>query len=475
MAQDLDVNYFGSAVQESNATEQLPFDLEAERSVLAACLYSNDAADEVCLALDENSFYKNQNKIVFEAIFSLVKEGITPDMISIIDKLRATNKLGLIGDDVYVNDIASDTSCLTNWHRHLEIVKRMAAQRNLIRAAAKIRALGFNAPETVTELVGMAEKELFQVTEKQVNTSFNNITDIANEVTSELHAIAERKGELLGVPTGFTDLDKLFYGLRGGDLVVLAARPGVGKTSFALNMATATAKKGTNVAFFSLEMSGSQIMTRVFCSETRIPLTKFRSGNLTEADWAEINRYTQSISDLKLYIDDTPGLNIIEARAKARRQFRKLKETGEKGLIIIDYLQLMNPAIPRRDGNRAVEVGEISRGLKVLAKELDVPIIALSQLNRSVEMRGMKNKRPMLSDLRESGSIEQDADIVMFIDRSMDEQEALQEGRPQLGTAEVLVAKHRNGPTRDITLSFQGEFTKFDNFSDESRYQGLTE
>ena len=230
------------------------------------------------------------------------------------------------------------------------------------------------------------------------------------------------------------------------------------------------AKSGAAVAFFSLEMSAGQLVQRILCAEARVSLSKIRGGFVSEGDWSAIADAMNSLSHLELYIDDSPGLSILEARAKARRELRHASGAG-KGLIIVDYLQLMQPPQTRRDGNRAVEVGEISRGLKILAKEMDMPVIALSQLSRAVEMRG--KKRPMLSDLRESGSLEQDADIVMFIDRSMDEMEAESEDRPDLGTAELIVAKHRNGPTRDITLAFNPEYTKFMDFVDESRVGGF--
>ncbi|MDD6635874.1 MAG: DnaB-like helicase C-terminal domain-containing protein, partial [Coriobacteriaceae bacterium] len=242
----------------------------------------------------------------------------------------------------------------------------------------------------------------------------------------------------------------------------------VGKTSFALNLAVNAAKAGFPTTFFSLEMSASQLVQRILCSEARISLEKVRGGFLGEADWQKLADAMGALSAVELYIDDTPSLSILEARAKARRELHG----KEKGLIIVDYLQLMQPPRSRRDGNRAVEVGEISRGLKVLAKEMNMPVIALSQLSRAIEQRGSK-KRPMLSDLRESGSIEQDADIVMFIDRSMDETEAASDERPDLDRATLIVAKHRNGPTRDIDLSWNAESTKFGDFIDESRYGGF--
>ena len=241
----------------------------------------------------------------------------------------------------------------------------------------------------------------------------------------------------------------------------------MGKTSFALNLATNAAKLGATVAFLSLEMSASQLVQRILCAEARVSLANVRAGKVHDADWAAIVQASSELSNLNIYIDDTPALSILELRAKARRELRD----AEKGLIVVDYLQLMQPPKARADGNRAVEVGEISRGLKVLAKEMDMPVIALSQLSRAVEMRG--KKRPMLSDLRESGSIEQDADIVAFIDRSMDEAEAESEDRPDLGTAQLIVAKHRNGPTRDIPLAFNAEYTRFMDFIDDSRVPGM--
>ena len=283
----------------------------------------------------------------------------------------------------------------------------------------------------------------------------------------EIQKVAAQENKIVGVASGFRDVDDLFHGFRGGDLVILAARPGVGKTSFALNLATNAAKLGATVAFLSLEMSASQLVQRILCAEARVSLANVRAGKVHDADWAAIVQASSELSNLNIYIDDTPALSILELRAKARRELRD----AEKGLIVVDYLQLMQPPKARADGNRAVEVGEISRGLKVLAKEMDMPVIALSQLSRAVEMRG--KKRPMLSDLRESGSIEQDADIVAFIDRSMDEAEAESEDRPDLGTAQLIVAKHRNGPTRDIPLAFNAEYTRFMDFIDESRVPGM--
>ena len=458
----------GPAPSDTQRHIQLPSDIEAEQAVLASCLLSEDACYEITINLKPEQFYRTAHQRIYESIMAMVRDGLRADVISLADKLQAAGDLESAGGRSYLADLHGNTFALTNWRHHMEIVKRTAIQRELIRAAAEINALAYNAPDDLDQVVGEAEQTLFNVTEKRVSSSFKKMDSLVEEAYTELSKIANQGDSIIGVPTGFRDVDDLFHGLRGGDLVILAARPGVGKTAFALNMAVNAAKAGTAVAFFSLEMSAGQLVQRIVGAEARVNLSKLRSGKVQEGDWGQILDATTTLSGLEMYIDDTPGLSIMEARAKARRELRHIVGTDKKGVIIIDYLQLMQPPVVRRDGNRAVEVGEISRGLKVPAKEMDMPVIALSQLNRAVEMRG--KKRPMLSDLRESGSIEQDADIVMFIDRSMDEAEAEDSGRPELGTATLIVAKHRNGPTRDITMSFNPEFTKFGDFFDASSY-----
>lgn len=469
MAAEFD-QYQSPALAEAAKHVQLPNDIEAEQAVLASCLLNEDACYEITINLQSDQFYRISHQLIFEAIVEMVKQGMTPDVISLADKLQAQGTLEKAGGKTYLTDINGNTFALTNWRRHMEIVKRTAIQRELIKAAAEINAIAYNAPDDLNEVVESAEHSLFTVTEKRVSSSFRKIDSLVDDAYSELSKIASQGEEIIGVPTGFRDADQLFHGLRGGDLIILAARPGVGKTAFALNVAANAAKEGTAVAFFSLEMSSGQLVQRLISSEAMVDLSKLRSGKVSEGDWGQIADASGRLSALDMYIDDTPGLSIMEARAKARRELRKVVGTDKKGLIIVDYLQLMQAPSIRRDGNRAVEVGEISRGLKILAKEMDMPVIALSQLNRSVEMRG--KKRPMLADLRESGSIEQDADIVMFIDRSMDEVEAEDADRPDLGTATLIVAKHRNGPTADITMAFNPNFTKFGDFFDASRYDG---
>lgn len=468
MAQEF--NQFESpALAEASKHVQLPNDIEAEQAVLASCLLSEDAAYEITINLNSEQFYRISHQVIFEAIVEMIKQGTRPDVISLADKLQAQGNLDKVGGKTYLTDLNGNTFALTNWRHHMEIVRRTAMQRDLIRAAAEINAIAYNAPDDLNEVVEGAERALFNVTEKRVSSSFRRIDSLLDEAYSELSRMSTQGSDIVGVPTGFKDVDSLFHGLRGGDLIILAARPGVGKTSFALNLALNAAKEGTTVAFFSLEMDSGQITQRLISSEAKVDLNKIRSGKLND-EWGPVADASGRISALELYIDDTPGLSIMEARAKARRELRNVAGEGKNGLIVIDYLQLMQAPTVRRDGNRAVEVGEISRGLKILAKEMDMPVIALAQLNRGVEMRG--NKRPMLSDLRESGSIEQDADIVMFIDRSMNEVEAEEKDRPELGIANLIVAKHRNGPTADITLSYNPNFTKFGDHFDDSRYEG---
>lgn len=445
----------------------LPQNIEAEKSVLAACMLNQEAVEEVATKLKPENFYRPAHRLIFEAVLDLYVRHIPVDQISLAENLHGTGQLEAAGGKAYLVELADNTFALTNWRTHTDIVKRTAILRDLVYASAEINALAYDAPDDLGVVVEEAEKILFNVTEKRVASEFEKMDSLLIDAFEEITKLAEHKDEILGVATGFKDIDDLFHGFRGGDLVILAARPGVGKTSFALNLAVNAAKLGTTVAFLSLEMSASQLVQRILCSEARVNLARLRSGKVEKSDWGAIADASNTLSKLDMYIDDTPALSILELRAKARRELRD----KEKGLIVVDYLQLMQPPQTRRDGNRAVEVGEISRGLKVLAKEMDMPVIALSQLSRQVEMRG--KKRPMLSDLRESGSIEQDADIVMFIDRSMDEVEAESDDRPDMGMAELIVAKHRNGPTRDIPLTFSAEYTRFMDYFDDSRIGGF--
>ena len=426
-------------------------------------MLNQEAIEEVATKLSPNNFFRPAHRIIFSSMLDLYMRHIPIDQISLAENLHGKGQLEAAGNKSYLVELADNTFALTNWRSHADIVKRTSILRDLIYASTQINALAYDAPDDLAAVVEESEKILFNVTEQRVSSDFAKMDTLLTEAFEEIAKLAEQKNSLAGVPTGFKDVDALFHGLRGGDLIILAARPGIGKSAFALNVAVNAAKAGTTVAFLSLEMSASQLAQRILCSEAHVNLSRLRAGNITEADWGAIADASNTLSKINLFIDDTPALSVFDLRAKARRELRGC----ESGLIIVDYLQLMQPTTTRRDGNRAVEVGEISRSLKVLAKEMNMPVIALSQLSREIEKRG--KKRPMLSDLRESGSIEQDADIVMFIDRSIDEEEAESAGRPALGTAELIVEKHRNGPTRKITLAFHPEYTRFRDYYDTNQ------
>lgn len=441
--------------EEGGSRRSLPQNIEAEKSVLAASMLNADALTEVMTRLKPENFFRPSHRIIFEAMCDLNLRHIPVDPIALADTLQANGQLEAAGGRAYLADLADNTFALTNWANHADIVKRTAILRELIYASADIRALAYDAPDDLNVVVEEAEKTLFNVTEKRVSSAFTKMDSLLTSAMDEITQLAQQQTHMAGVPSGFKDLDELFGGFRGGDLVILAARPGVGKTSFALNLAVNAAKAGTTVAFLSLEMSASQLTQRILCSEARVNLGNVRQGRMTDSDWMAIIEASNTLYNLDIYIDDTPALSILELRAKARRELR----SKEKGLIVVDYLQLMQPPRARADGNRAVEVGEISRGLKVLAKEMNMPVIALSQLSRAVEMRG--KKRPMLSDLRESGSIEQDADMVILLYRPAvyDETED--------NTSQAIVAKHRHGPTGTVMLVWQGEYTRFLNLAPE--------
>lgn len=447
----------------------MPQDIDAEKAVLAAMLLGQDTevVEEALMKLSAKEFYRPAHRKIFEAMEELYNKNAPIDQLSLADRLKTRGDLDAVGGKPYIVELGNNTYALANWAHHADIVKRAAMLRDLIGASVRITALGYDAPDDLDEVVETSEKLLFDVTNKRVATNFKSMESLVVETFNELQELANTKSRYNGVRTGFKDLDDLFGGLRGGDLVILAARPSVGKTALALNIASRAAQLGTSVAFFSLEMSATQLVQRVLSTETRINSKKMQTGQMSAQDWVTLVNASDTLSKLQLWVDDTPSASILEVRAKARRQLRGVEP--QKGLIIVDYLQLMQPQNTRTE-SRQVEIAEISRGLKILAKEMDMPIIALSQLSRAVESR--QGKRPILSDLRESGAIEQDADIVMFLDRSLSEKEAEQEDRPALNTADVIVAKHRNGPTGVVSLAFQSEFTRFDNLArhEDNRY-----
>lgn len=436
-----------------------PHNVEAEQAVLGSMFLSSEAVEVVLATVTAEDFYRPAHKRIFEAIAHLHGRSIPVDQLSVADRLSSVGALDAVGGKSYLLDVTSVVPTAANALRYAEIVQRTAMLRELIAAASKISALGYDAPDDMKEVVEQAEGLIFNVTNKRVSSNFRDIEDLLETSFQQLEELFERQAHITGVPTGFSDVDKILAGMHRGDLLILAARPSVGKTAFALNIAVNAAKADTSVALFSLEMSAEQLIQRVLCSEARINSQDVRTGRIKDHDWVNIHRAMGELAELDFHVDDTPSISILEVRAKARRQLRNKKN----GLVIVDYLQLMQPT-NRRSENRQTEIAEISRGLKILAKELDVPVLALSQLSRAVEQRA--GKRPQLSDLRESGAIEQDADVVMFIDRNTDPRAEDDEERPAKGMAEIIVSKHRNGPTDSARLVFNERYTKFIDYTD---------
>jgi replicative DNA helicase len=432
-----------------------PHNLEAEQALLGSMFLSSDAVEQALSTVKSSDFYRPAHARMYSAMEHLYSRGIPIDHVSVADRLEASGELDQAGGKPYLLDVTQVVPTAANALRYAQIVKRTSMLRGLIGAATKIVTLGFDAPDDIDAVIEDSERLIFDVTSKRVESNFRPMEELLQLGFTQLEELFERKEHVTGVATGFTALDKILAGLHAGDLAILAARPSVGKTALALNIAVNAAKEGASVALFSLEMSAEQLVQRVLCSEARINLQDVRTGHIKEQDWGSIHQAMGRLAELDFWVDDTAAISIFEVRTKARRQLRG----KPKGLIIVDYLQLMQPQHRRSEANRTVEIGEISRGLKILAKELDTPVLALSQLSRAVEQRA--GKRPQLSDLRESGSIEQDADVVMFIDRNTDSHADDQDGRPAKGMAELIIAKHRNGPTGSVPLVFNERFTKF--------------
>ena len=438
-----------------------PHNVEAEQAVLGSMFLSREAIESALLLLSADDFYRPAHGKIFRAAEHLQNAGIPVDHLSVADRLESTGELDEVGGKSYLIDITQVVPIVANASRYAEIVARTAMLRGLIGAGTRIVNLGYEAPDDLREVAEEAERLIFQITNKRISGNFRAVEELLELSFKQLEELFERKAHITGVPTGFKDLDNLLAGLHRSDLIILAARPSVGKTALALNIAVNAAKEKVTVALFSLEMSAEQLIQRVLCSEARINSQDVRTGHIKDPDWGNIHRAMGQLAELDLFVDDTAATSILEVRAKARRLLRDKQE----GLIIVDYLQLMQPQ-SRRSENRQTEIAEISRGLKILAKELKVPIIALSQLSRAVEQRA--GKRPQLSDLRESGAIEQDADVVIFIDRNTDPRGGTDddEDRPPPGIADIIVAKHRNGPTGMVKLVFNESYTKFSSYTD---------
>ena len=437
----------------------MPHDLEAERSVLAAMLLSQDVLTQCISAVKPEDFYLYSHRTIYQALCTMFDRGMPVDPISLADYLRSEGTLERVGGASYLLELNGNSFALASWRHHLDIIHRHTTLRQIISASARITSLAFDAPEDTKEVVDRAESMLLEVTTRDIGNSFSTLEEVMGELYTELGEMAANPEGMVGVRTGYPGIDNHLQGLRAGQMIVIGARPGVGKTSFALNLATNAAINGASVAFFSLEMSKVEIAQRLLSAQARIPLTTIRSGRIQDNQWPTIMEAADDLSSLDIVIDDTPGTTVTEIRAKARRMLRD----KPNGVVIVDYLQLLSPPPGgRRSDSRATEVSEMSRGIKIMAKDLGVPVIALSQLNRGLETRtGKYGKRPQLSDLRESGSIEQDADIVILLDRSMTEEEAEREERPDLGVTEFIIAKNRSGPLGIVSLMFLPGSTKF--------------
>ncbi len=433
------------------AIERLPpQNIEAEQSVLGSLLIDPDAVTRVASILKASDFYRESHKLIYQAIQNLHERDEAADFITVSDELARQGQLEEVGGASYLTYLinAVPTSVHAEYYAH--IVERTAILRRLIEAASQIGNLAYEEADDVDDVLDRAEQILFGISERRITRDLIPLRQLLGDYFERIEYLSQHQGELFGVPSGFTDLDKLLGGFQRSDLIILAGRPSMGKTSLALSMGLNAAKKyDQKVAIFSLEMSCEQLVQRFISAETGIDSQRLRAGLVADHEWPKFIQATGLLSELNIFIDDTPALSILEMRTKARR----LASEHSLDLIIVDYLQLMRGS--GRSENRVQEVSDISRGLKALARELNIPVLALSQLSRAVEAR--QDKRPMLSDLRESGSIEQDADVVMFVYR----EDMYDENTDKKNIAEISIAKHRNGPTGKIHLFFRKELAQF--------------
>ena len=438
-----------------------PQSIEAEQAVLGAMLIEREAIVKVVEQLKESDFYREDHRLLFKTMVELYSKGSPVDYVTIVDALRSAGKLEQAGGITYLGTLSNIVPTAALVKSHARLVSEKALLRSLIYAATSIAEMGYESSEEIQNIVDTAEKKIFEVTNRRGGQDFVHVREIVHEALEKIEKLQDNPGKLTGVATGFSDLDGLTSGMQPSDLVLIAARPSMGKTAFVLNIcANAAIKQKSAVAFFSLEMSKEQLVQRMICSESAVDSQKMRSGMLEERDWGKLLKGANMIASAPIFIDETPGITVLELRSKARR----LKAEHDLKLIVIDYLQLMSGGGSSREDNRQQEISEISRSLKALARELRVPVLALSQLSRGVEQR--QNKRPMLSDLRESGSLEQDADIVMFLYREDYYEREVQSANNE---AEVIIAKHRNGPTGTVKLFFHKQFTRFDNLSNRDQ------
>ena len=437
-----------------------PHSIEAESSVLGGLLLDNDAWDRVSDLLAEGDFYRYEHRLVYAAMGTLINSSRPADVITVFEQLQSQGKAEGIGGLAYLNSLAQYVPSAGNIRRYAEIVRERAILRKLVSASDEIATNAFNPQgRPVAAILDESEQKIFNIGEEgsRMKRGFQGMDSLVVSLLDRVQEMADNPNDITGVPTGFYDLDRLTAGLQPGDLIVLAARPSMGKTAFAINIAEHVAlQEGLPVAVFSMEMGAAQLAVRIVGSIGRIDQSHLRTGKLTDEEWPRLTEAIERLRNISLHIDETAGLTSSELRANARRLSR---QCGKLGLIVVDYLQLMSGS-SGNDENRATELGEISRGLKMLAKELQCPVIALSQLNRSVETR--PDKRPMMSDLRESGAIEQDADIIMFIYR---DEYYTKDACKEPGVAEILIAKQRNGPTGMVKLAFLKNLTRFESLA----------
>jgi replicative DNA helicase len=434
-----------------------PHSIEAEQSVIGGVMLDNRAWDQIADRVREGDFYRHDHRLIYRVIAKLSGQNKPLDVLTVSESLRELNELENAGGEIYLFELANNTPSAANVVAYADIVRERSVLRQLIAAAHEIADNAYNPlGRNSTELLDVAERHVFAITEQGARVGGPiNIKEFLTKTMDKIDTLFHLKDPITGVSTGYHDLDEMTSGLQSSDLIIVAGRPSMGKTTFAMNIAEhVVIKSQAPVLVFSMEMPGESLVMRMLSSLCRIDQLRIRTGKLEDEDWPRISSTVSMLSEAPMFIDDTPALSPAEVRARARRV---VKEHGKLGLIVIDYLQLMQ--VPGNNENRTAEISEISRSLKSLAKELKVPVIALSQLNRGLEQRA--DKRPIMSDLRESGAIEQDADLIMFIYRD----EVYNENTPDKGTAEVIIAKQRNGPIGKIRLTFLGQYTCFENFA----------
>jgi replicative DNA helicase len=440
-----------------------PHSQEAESSVLGGLLLDNNSWDKVADLLAEADFYRYEHRLVFASINSLVNHSRPADVITVYEQMQSQGKAEEIGGLAYLNSLAQYVPSSANIRRYAEIVRERSILRKLVSISDEIATSALNTNgRAVTSILDEAEQKIFSIGEEgsRMRQGFQSMDNLVLQLIARVEEMSLNPNDITGVPTGFFDLDRMTSGMQAGDLIVLAARPSMGKTALAINIAEHVAlKEDLPVAVFSMEMGASQLAIRIVGSIGRIDQSRLRTGKLREEEWPRLNETIEKLRTVSLSIDETPGLTTSELRASARRQARRC---GKLGLVVVDYLQLMSGSSSGDGENRATELGEISRGLKMLAKELQCPVIALSQLNRGVEQR--TDKRPMMSDLRESGAIEQDADVIMFIYRD----DYYNKDSKEPNVAEIIIAKQRNGPTGTVKLTFLKPITKFESYAGPS-------